>query len=358
MKETLRRAALRLPPLEVDVVDLANGRGPDAVLAISWGGKTHRFVVEMKGRSTPLAFQTAAHQAKRYALEAAGSHPLILLPYLSPSQLDEAEKLGVSALDLCGNGIVQIPHEWIVARSGNPNRFRGSEPLRGVYRGVASLVARAFLANPEFARVSDVHSFIQKRGGAITLATVSKSLARLEEDLIVVRSREGLRLLQADKLLAKLRDNYQPPLINAQLVTKARLAPAALHEALRGAATKLDASLVLTGMSSASKQTTMATEPVSSFYCSCDPGELLRAAGMDASPEAHFPDLELLHTDDVRVYFDARRINEVYVASPVQTFLELALGDKRSQEAATQLGARLLREIEASRGKGGDRDVE
>lgn len=272
---------------------------------------------------------------------------MILAPYLSPVRLDEVEKLGISAVDLCGNGVVQIPNQWLVVRAGSPNRFPDSEPLRSVYRGVASLVARAFLAQPKFARVSDVQSFIQERAGAITLATVSKAISRLKEDLIVSVSRgaEGLRLLQAETLLAKLRGSYQAPSIRSSLVVKSRLAPAALQERLRAASAELGSRLAPTGMSSARSYAVMAADPMMSFYCSAPPVELLNAAAIDASTEKHFPDLELLQTDDVRVYFDARALDGDFVASPVQTWLELATGDKRSQEAADQLHARLLREI-------------
>jgi len=89
----------------------------------------------------------------------------------------------------------------------------------------------------------------------------------------------------------------------------------------------------------------MPVEPMMSFYCSLPPEELLNAAAIEASPERHFPDLELLQTDDIRVYFDARTQDGNFVASPVQTWLELVTGDKRSQEVAEQLQVCLLREL-------------
>lgn len=350
VKEALQRAPISLHPLDFVRVEPSGNVG-DAVFNISWKGRGgFRFVAEIKARTSPQALLAAAHKAKSYAFDMVGSYPLIIVPYLSPTQLDEVEQLGISAVDLCGNGIVQVPNQWVVVRAGSPNRFRSSEPLRAVYRGVASLVARAFLSRPSFTRVSDVHSFIQERAGAITLATVSKAIARLEEDLIVSRGAEGLRLLQAEKLLSKLRGSYQAPSIHSRLLVKTRVAPAELQERLRVAAHRLGSRFAPTGLSSASKHAVMAVEPVTSFYCSTLPAELLQASAIDASPERHFPDLELLQTDDARVYFDARTLDGDFVASPVQTWLELVTGDKRSQEAADQLRARLLREIGQSKG--------
>jgi len=287
----------------------------------------------------------AAQRAKSAAYDAPGSYPLVVVPYLSPASLDEVERLGISAVDLCGNGVVQVPQQWLVVRAGRPNQFRGSEPLRGVYRGVASLVARAFVLQPTFARVSDIQAFIEARGGRITLATVSKALARLEEDLVVAREAKRLRLLQPDKLLDKLRDGYQPPSVRVRLAVKSKQSDVELHRRLRSASETLGASLVLTGLSSASRQTVIAADPIVSFYCSARPEDLAEAAAIDPAPQRHFADLELVQTDDVRVYFDARRDEDHLLASPVQTWLELTTGDKRSQEVANNLRIRLLREI-------------
>ena len=108
----------------------------------------------------------------------------------------------------------------------------------------------------------------------------------------------------------------------------------------------------MTGIASASRQTVIATEPVAAFYCSVPPDELARAASISPQPEQFFPNVELLETDDERVYFDARSNDGRMLASPVQTWLELATGDKRSQEVANELRARLLRELEARREAG------
>ena len=53
----------------------------------------------------------------------------------------------------------------------------------------------------------------------MSLSTVSKSLKTLEEDLIVERN-DIIRLLQPDKLLEKLSENYAPPNIKERVRLK------------------------------------------------------------------------------------------------------------------------------------------
>lgn len=342
----IEREPIKLEPLQFLRLQGDHPREVDAVFEVKWGTHLFRFVAEFKARATPQALASAVQHAKSHAFDVPGSYPLVVVPYLSPSNIDELERQGASAVDLCGNGVVQVPRHWIVVRSGRPNRFRRNEPLRGAYRGVASLVARALAVQPVFARVSDVQNFIEARGGRITLATVSKALARLEEDLVIARKPGTIRVIQGEKLLMKLRDAYRPPSIRTRLGLKTRLSQTELNATFRAVSERVGARLALTGISSASRHTVMATEPIASFYCSAQPEQLAIAASIDPSGERHFPDVELLQTDDVRVYFDVRNVDGWVVSSPIQTWLELSTGDKRAQEAANALRIRLVQQLE------------
>jgi hypothetical protein len=53
----------------------------------------------------------------------------------------------------------------------------------------------------------------------MSLSTVSKVLKTLQDDLIVTRE-ETIHLLQPDKLLGKLRENYVPPAVKEQVRLK------------------------------------------------------------------------------------------------------------------------------------------
>src|SRR4029078_6306480 len=124
---------------------------------------------------------------------------MVILPYLSDDRLRELDAARVSGLDLCGNGVIIIPKDLLVYRTGAPNRFTTSAPIKNIYRGTSSLVARTFLLRPQYPSLSELQAEIERRGGRVSLPTVSKVVSGLEDDLIVGRNDSALRLLQPDK---------------------------------------------------------------------------------------------------------------------------------------------------------------
>jgi hypothetical protein len=205
--KALRDGKIQLPPLAIRLLEeepklrkMANIGVPDALIEVLWDRRRWKFLVECKANSTPKVFEQALNVAQRAASQAR-LNPMIILPYLSSENLTRLEQIGVSGLDLCGNGVVNVRDEVLVTRSGQPNRFPRSELIRNVYRGESSLVGRVFLSQPTYRTVGEIVETIREKGGSISFATVSKVLKTLEADLIVGRSEREIKLLQADKLL-------------------------------------------------------------------------------------------------------------------------------------------------------------
>ncbi len=167
----------------------------------------------------------------------------------------------------------------------------------------------------------------------MSLSTVSKALKALEDDLIITRE-GGIGLLQPEKLLQKLRDNYEPPIIRGRVRLKVFHEEGALAELLREASQESGLPLVATGASSAGRYAALQGGPVLSLYCPRLDGMMERMQGSETD---RFPDLELVETVDETVYFDARQGDGFMWASPLQAYLELMAGDKRDQETADQV---------------------
>lgn len=184
--------------------------GIDAEMEVSSGEKCWRCVAEVKSRGTPKLVAAAANQVRQLAQET-GLAPLVVFPYLAEKQLQMLAEQGVSGIDLCGNGVVQVPGEMFVFRTGYPNQYPASTPIRNVYQGSSSLAPRVFLLKPRFESVGEVAKEIERRDGQISLGTVSKVLKALDEDLIVRKDGRTTRLLQAEALLDKLAANFQRP---------------------------------------------------------------------------------------------------------------------------------------------------
>lgn len=321
----------------------ARDAGVDAILTASWNGRSQMFALECKASSTPATMKAAVQQV-RLASRPPLLWPMVFVPYLSEEQLSQLEREGVSGLDLCGNGLIMAPGEMLVSRAGRPNLYPQSAPIKNVFRGTSSLVARVFLLRPTYSAVGEIREEIERLGGTVALSTVSKALSRLEEELIVGRQSGEIRLLQPDKLLQRLVENYRPPEVTRRFLGKTNVRPESLLMPQLDWASKNGASLVMTGASSARLYGGALREQTIPFYCS-DVAGLLERLGSDVREQDHFPNLELLETDDGLVSFDRKVIGGCPWASPLQSYLELATGGKREQEMAEPIKLILWRNL-------------
>lgn len=331
----LRQGKITFPPLSLSWKP-STDKTIDGIVQAKWRKKVIRFAAECKRGLNPKSVAEAAAEIREKARKAK-LQPLVVFPFLEEAALDRLEAEAVSGIDLCGNGIIVVPDELYLRRTGTPNPFRVENPIKNVYRGDSSTVARLFLAQPRFDSLQEALDELIRRGGRVTLATVSKVCKRLEDDLIIERKRGGvttLRLVQADKLLDKLAASYVPPVVTNRVTGKLKgIEPAECRRVLSDWAKKTANQVALSGSSSVNAYAVMARSEVDEFYCS-DVTDLLRHLGERFQPTERFATVVLQETTAKEVFFDRR---EDLTASPVQTYLELMNGDKRDQETALQV---------------------
>lgn len=327
---------------------------PDAYVDIAWENRSYRCVADLKTAFTPKAIREAIYQVSQYA-QVSEMWPLILTPYLSPERLEELEANAVSGIDLCGNGIVIIPGELLVVRTGKSNQYPSSRPIQNVYQGASSLVARAFLAewlydnelsetkNLEYDSVQSIRDKMSEYGGSVSLGTVSKVLKALEDDLIIRRDGRRSELLDPNELLDRLAANYKPP--QAQRRKKYRYKKN-IRTRFARLAVQINpkCKLIFTGEASVWKYAVMPREAMLQCYCE-DISIIENILGEDLEETPRFPNLELIETRDPVVYFGERVVDGIPTASPVQAWLELSTGDKRQQEAAKLIRARIINHL-------------
>ena len=352
MLDQLREDRIQLPPLFFRFLDGrqdvgANGRF-DVFIEAFWKKSKATFAVECKALSTPKAFQDGVNLLKSFSLPN-DSLPMLFRPFLNERQLQELEREGLSGIDLCGNGVVVVPGKFAVFRSGGKNRFPSSALIKNIYRKNSSMVGRVFLLCAGYETVQEIRTKINQRNLLVnrwdkkpmSLSTVSKALKTLEDDLIVTR--EGtIRLLQPDKLLEKLRENYDSPAVKERVRLKISEENGKVLKLLSKLSQTLDLPLMASGTSSVAQYAVMQRGDLLSVYCPKVERLLERLPG---SSSDRFPNLELLATEDETVYFDARRERDFWCASPVQVYLELMAGDKRDQETAEQLKTLILNDV-------------
>jgi hypothetical protein len=355
MLRMLAEGGIDFPPLSIRwsplVPESGGGQYTDAEVETTWGQRTWRFVVQMKASSTPMAVQSAISlvtscAASRDAL------PMVIVPYLSSQQMQELERSGVSGIDLCGNGIVMVPDELLVYRSGQPNRFPSSAAIKNIYRKNSSMVSRVFLARPSFGKLSEVWAEVNDRNPLVkffsrppmVLSTVSKAVKGLEEDLLVSREKGAIRLIQAAKLLDQLLDNYRPDKDLPVIRRRVNLPTSELPATLLRLGRELNLPICATGLCSVNRYAVMQRGDMLSVYCPRPDVLLSRLPGNESD---RFPNLEIVPSEEETDYFDSRVDSETgfFWASPVQTWLELMRGDGRDKETAKQVRSLILNEI-------------
>ncbi len=353
MINQLRRGKVSMNPLSIRWLEkepvLGNNLRFDGLVEVSWGENSATFFVKCKSLSTPRVFRDGLNQLKTTPL-LQGYLPMLFVPFLSELQLQELEQEGISGIDLCRNGVVIAPGNFAVYRSGGKNLFTTSFPIKNIYRKKSSMVGRVFLLRPSYQTVWEVLSEVNRRNflvknwnrKAISLSTVSKVLKKLAEDLIITRE-ENIRVLQPDKLLQALSDNYVPPTIRERIRLKISGENGTITSLLRGESQKIGLPLVATGTSSVRRYTVMQRGDLLSVYCPQLEKLLERLPGNRSD---RFPNLELIETEDETVYFDIRDEENFWWASPIQVYLELMAGDKRDQETAEQVQSYLMNHLE------------
>jgi hypothetical protein len=307
----------------------------DLVLTLEWKDQRRKFVVECKGQSAPSYLAGAIEQVRSYSAAQPDFLPLVIVPFLGPNALERIIAAGVSGLDLCGNGVINIPGKWFVFRTGEKNRFPSSLPIKNIYRGASSIVARVFLLRPNYKSVGDVRDEVLKRKANVSLSTVSKVLKALQEDLIISRNDE-IRLLQPERLLEQLETNYRRPRTKPRLQGRIN----SFGEFLRRAAKVAEVNKAFIARRSQTPYVVLpSSNEVTSLYVSSSAPFLKE---FEFEETSRFPNVEFLETDDLTVYFDRRDIGPIPIISPVEAYLELSKGGKREQEAAEPLRADLF----------------
>ncbi|RLC15390.1 MAG: hypothetical protein DRI24_11075 [Deltaproteobacteria bacterium] len=349
MLDQLRQGRVELSPLTFSFLDdqlnVGEDKRIDAYIEVKWKRKSARFAVECKALSTPKFFQNSINYLKSLPLSK-NVFPMLFMPFLSERQLKELEREGISGIDLCGNCVVVYPGTFSVFRSGGKNRFPSSAAIKNIYRKNSSMVGRGFFVYPDFQTVQDIRATINHRNLLVnrwnkkpmSLSTVSKVLKTMVEDLITTRT-ETICLLQPDKLLEKLRENYNPPVVKERMRLKIPENDKSLLKLLSEQSKQLELPLIASGISSVTRYTVMQRGDLLTVYC---PKVELLLKRLPGSQTDRFPNLELLETEDEPVYFDGRQEDGFWWASPLQVYMELMAGDKRDQETAEQLKALIL----------------
>ncbi|MBI4351921.1 MAG: hypothetical protein HY550_10810 [Elusimicrobia bacterium] len=305
---------------------------PDAGITLALQERMVDFLAEVKTRTAPGMVAESLWRIKN-APAVPGRNYLLLVPYLTATIVEMLNREKLSGLDLNGNYLIQTPG-LLAMRLDRENRFPESQPIKNIFAGASSLVGRLLLARGgRFGSVNEVARTIQMLGGGLSLSAVSKVLKGLAEELIIEKNRAGIALLQPEKLLQKLGENYRPPKILETL--KLKIPDMNSFAGLKGPDGLGLRSWVISGESSARRYAVMADSFATKVYVT-DFGSLWN------SLDEKFYNVVALRTGDLFPFFDAREEGGQRWASPLQCWLELSRLDKREREISDTVRKAIL----------------
>ncbi len=350
--DRLERAKREYLPLTIASIDKESGRGGDlrfdAVIEFSIeDGPSFRALAEVVSQATPKSVLQSCARMKEVLAESEGFAvvPMIVAPYISGRQADILSQAGISWLDLSGNMVIRVADRIYIERTGWPNQFPDTAPIKKIFQGTASLVARALLLRPVgFASLSQIVEFIERRGGAITLSTVSKVLKSLEEELLVTRSRRSISASEPGQLLSRLAEGNGASQSGLRMKTY-RYAIEGRETTLARLCEKLGSTYVFCGFYAAQLKGLAASDEISMYVSDMSRfREAVRDLNSVVHPDEEFGNLNVIATKRRLPWFDAETRDEERIVDDLQLYLEMKIDTPRGPKIAEVLRRRILQD--------------
>ena len=318
---------------------------------LKFGGNQIAVYAEVKSACTPkLTQQIVAWLAKMKSLRADSAFALIC-PYLSPESQSICIDNNVDFVDLSGNIYMNVAGRLLIQRTGLKNRTRQRRPFPNPFSGRSSRVVRVLLEAPakewtisELAAGvvdQDLRNQLGIEDFRVSIATVSKAVSGLEEQLLIRRANSAVKVPEPKRLLMKwaelYKNRYRWYLRRAFTCSNPFGSDlAAVTKGLRKLAAK--APFAFSGSAAASLTAPFVDLDVIDLFISED--TLPQGLRQFPSGDSLGPDLRVIYPYDMGVFMYAQLISGVPVVSDVQAYLDAFASGGRDQKQAEYLLSR------------------
>ncbi|MBI5576447.1 MAG: hypothetical protein HY896_08810 [Deltaproteobacteria bacterium] len=336
--EALRSSLEGVPSVKVQGIDKdcdIGGHRADFVTTVSTPAGTRYFVAEVKSVGQPRAAREAVNQLWRFREKRPDVVPVFIAPYISPASAELCKQDGTSYVDLSGNCRLVFDNAFI-EREGRPNPFAEKRDLRSLYSPKSSRVLRVLLANP--GKVWRVQELARESEVSLGLADNVKKL--LEDREWTRKTEGGVAIREPEKLLAEWTENYSFRKNRVRDCYSLEPIPdleAGLAEECRDRKVRY----ALTGFSAAARLAPMVRSPRAMAYVEKPLEELITTLGLKEVTSG--ANVTLLEPYDDGVFYGAKEVDGIRVASPVQVYLDLKGFRGRGEEAAVKLLDEVIR---------------
>ena len=337
-EEAVRSCLEGVPFVKIEGIERERdfkGYRADLVTTVNTPAGTRYIVAEVRTVGQPRVAREAINQLWRNWAKQPDVVPVFMAPYVSSKAAEICKQDNTGYVDLAGNCRICLDNLFI-EREGKPNPFAEKRGLRTLFSPKSSRVLRVLLANP--GEAWKVQGLAKEAGVSLGLAANVKKC--LEDREWVRKTGKGLVLREPEKLLMewaesysfrknRVRDFYSLKSISD---LEADLAVMCLDRKLRYA---------LTGFSASARLAPMVRSPRMMAYVENLSNEMIVSLGLKEVTSG--ANVTLMEPYDDGVYYGAREIGGVRVASSVQVYLDLKGFRGRGEEAAAKLLEEVIR---------------
>lgn len=224
----------RLPGVRISNVIVKPEEPFDLSFDLIAGSSQVRVLGEIKGTVTPRILEQIAPWIRRLKYLRDDVSIALIVPTLSPQAQDFCIQKNIDFIDLAGNISINVPSRLTLQRTGQRERtagqmgiaFRPADEITPVattnpFSGRSSRVLRVFLEKPRIWTLTEVSKEIDNESARIatwfdeptnfrlSLGAISKTIASLEEQLLVRRRGTAIVIPEPDRLLFAWAEKYK-----------------------------------------------------------------------------------------------------------------------------------------------------
>lgn len=336
--EAIRACLEDVPTVKIKDVMLESdfqGCSADLVTTVNTPAGTRYLVAEVKEVGQPRAAREAINQLWRSWGNRPAVVPVFIAPYISPTAAEICKQDNTGYVDLAGNCRLVFDNVF-VERQGRSNPFLEKRDLGSLYSPKSSRVLRVLLANPGMAwKVQNLADEAE-----VSLGLVANVKKGLEDREWIQKTNKGLVLREPEKLLMEWAENYSFRKNSARDFFSLK-AVVDLEADLARLCAETKRRYALTGFSASARLAPAVRSSRIMAYVENIQDELAVSLGLKEVTSG--ANVTLLEPYDAGVYYGAKEIEGVCVASPVQVYLDLRGFRGRGEEAAVKLLDEVIR---------------
>ncbi|MFP3896359.1 MAG: type IV toxin-antitoxin system AbiEi family antitoxin [Anaerolineales bacterium] len=262
--------------------------------------------------------------------------PCLIAPYFSREGRTLCQERGIAYLDLAGNANIETVNVYFSV-DGRTNEYKRKRTVHSPFEGKSERIVRRLLLEPQ----RHWHMRELAQAADVSLGLASMATSALAEDGLVAKDRSGLNLFDAGALLEAWSESYD---IHRNTLRTYRAQASVANLATRLAEQKKDLQdrYALTLWSGADRllrqnRTTLHL----ALYWNGTADQLTKKLHLNEDIGETYV-FVFYPYDDSLIWERKETEHGLFIAHPLQIYLDLASGDKAEQALAARLRARLL----------------